>query len=123
MNASTREAKWAKSPNFADRPDRVEAIAAQTAIDKINYLDSGLHEVTCRECGTCVLVRKNSYRHTSVQWRDDPSAVCPVLRADAAGMGTSITPREGCPNLRDSIEQAVIDGSVPVPGNASDEQH
>ncbi len=102
-------------PGFRRSPRPVEAIAAQTAIDKINYLDSGLNEVACRECGTCVLVRKNSYRHTSVQWQDDPAAVCPVFRADAAAAGTSITPREGCPNLRASIEQAVIDGTVPVP--------
>ncbi|MEE2032604.1 hypothetical protein [Rhodococcus chondri] len=115
MGASTRASRWAKSPDFAGRPDRVEAIAAQTAIDKINYLDSGQHEVTCRECGTCVLVRKNSYKHTSVQWQDDPDTVCPTFRDTGIAAGTSITPREGCPQLQASIEQAVLDGRITVP--------
>ncbi|MCK8674751.1 hypothetical protein ACWDUD_12930 [Rhodococcus sp. NPDC003382] len=111
MSASTRKSKWAKSPSFADQPDRVEAIAAQTAIDKINYLDSGMSEIECRSCGTCVLVRKNSFRQTSIQWQSDPKETCPVFRdADRAG-----GPREGCPNLRASIEQAVLDGSLTVP--------
>lgn len=72
----------AKSPSFADQPDRVEAIAAQTAIDKINYLDSGLSEVECHNCGTCVLVRKNSFRQTSVQWQSDPNVTCPPVFRD-----------------------------------------
>lgn len=115
MSSSTRQRRWAKSPDFADRPDRVEAIATQTAIDKINYLESGQHEVKCRECGTCVLVRKNSYKHTSVQWQDDPDAVCPTFRDSGVAPGTSISPREGCPQLRASIERAVLDGAISVP--------
>ncbi|MFZ2526689.1 MAG: hypothetical protein WAX14_03390 [Rhodococcus sp. (in: high G+C Gram-positive bacteria)] len=111
MSASTRPSTWAKSPSFADQPDRVEAIATQTAIDKINYLDSGLSEVACHSCGTCVLVRKNSFRQTSVQWQSDPNVTCPVFR----DTDRSDTPREGCPNLRASIAQAVVDGSLPVP--------
>jgi len=115
MNASARQGRWAKSPNFAEWPGRAEAIAAQTAIDKINYLESGQHEVRCRECGTCVLVRKHSLSHTSVQWQDDPDDVCPTFRENAATRGSSITPREGCPRLQASIDQAVLDGSLPVP--------
>lgn len=119
MSTSTRQSRWAKSPDFAGRPDRVEAIATQTAIDKINYLDSHQHKVTCDECGTCVLVRKNSFKHTSVQWQRDPAEVCPVLRDTAAPVGTAISPREGCPNLRASIERAVLDGTIPVPDSNS----
>ena len=87
MSASTRPSTWAKSPSFADQPDRVEAIATQTAIDKINYLDSGLSEVACHSCGTCVLVRKNSFRQTSVQWQSDPNVTCPVFRDTDAPRG------------------------------------
>ena len=115
MSASIRQSRWAKSPDFAEWPGRAEAIAAQTAIDKINYLDSGQHEVKCRECGTCVLVRKNSLAHTSVQWQDDPDTVCPTFRETAAARGSSVVPREGCPALRTSIDRAVLDGTLPLP--------
>ncbi|UYP19424.1 hypothetical protein OED52_02285 [Rhodococcus sp. Z13] len=115
MSASTRQSRWAKSPDFSEWPGRAEAVATQTAIDKINYLESGQHEVQCRECGTCVLVRKNSLAHTSVQWQDDPDEVCPVFRDTAEERGRSITPRRECPRLRASIRQAVLDGVLPVP--------
>ncbi|AWG97660.1 hypothetical protein [Rhodococcus ruber] len=111
MDSSTRARSWAKAPDFAGQPARVEAVRAQTAIDKINYLDSGLHEVQCRECGTCVLVRKNSFDHTSVQWREDPAAVCPNFR----GSEVPGALRDGCPQLRASIEQAVLDGRITIP--------
>lgn len=114
MGASTRQSTWAKSPDFAGWPGRAEAIATQTAIDKINYLDSDQHEIRCRECGTCVLVRKNSLAHTSVQWQDDPDTVCPTFRSSGTAPGTSITPREGCPELKASIDAAVLDGSLPI---------
>ncbi|MEU5844131.1 hypothetical protein [Rhodococcus sp. NPDC047139] len=114
MSASTRRSRWAKSPDFAEWPGRAEAIAAQTAIDKINYLDSGQHEIRCRECGTCVLVRKSSLSHTSVQWQDDPDIVCPTFRETAAVRGSSVLPRRGCPELGASIDQAVLDGALPV---------
>lgn len=119
MSTSARDVRWAKSPDYADLPGRVEAIAAQTAIDKINYLDSDQHEVRCRACGTCVLVRKNSYKHTSLQWQEDPDAVCPTFRDQAAAVGRSISPREGCPNLRESITEAVLEGAIPVPEDAA----
>lgn len=117
MSASIRQDRWAKSPDFAEWPGRAEAIATQTAIDKINYLDTGQYEVRCHECGTCVLVRKNSHAHTSVQWQDDPDSVCPTFRASGAAVGTSITPREGCPKLKASIDAAVLDGTLPVRDN------
>ena len=111
MDPSTRARSWAKAPDFAGQPALVEAVRAQTAIDKINYLDSGLHEVQCRECGTCVLVRKNSFDHTTVQWREDPAAVCPNFR----GSEVPGALRDGCPQLRASIEQAVLDGRITIP--------
>ncbi|WP_016933448.1 hypothetical protein [Rhodococcus sp. R1101] len=115
MSASARQSRWAKSPDFSEWPGRAEAVAAQTAIDKINYLESGQHEVRCRECGTCVLVRKSSLSHTSVQWQEDPDTVCPTFRGNTSTRGSSITPREGCPQLGASIDRAVLDGTLPVP--------
>lgn len=67
-------------------------------------------EVVCEQCGTCVLVKKNSLAHTAVQWTsstencrglvpgaDDPSGVAPT-----------------CLYLRSSIDEAVRAGTVEV---------
>ncbi|RVW00608.1 hypothetical protein [Rhodococcus xishaensis] len=106
----TMTSTWAKAPSYADSPARVEAVRAQTAADEHNYLDAGLQEVQCRSCGTCVLVRKNSYRHTSIQWQADPAEVCPEF-ADSGGRTGS---RQTCPRLLDSIEHAVLEGIIEV---------
>ncbi|NLE80534.1 MAG: hypothetical protein GX610_13290 [Rhodococcus sp.] len=115
MSASTesRNSKWAKAPDFSSQPARVEAITAQTVADKENYLDSGLHEVECRTCGTCVLVRKNSMKHTSVQWMSDPAQTCPTFKQGVAE-GRSTSQQDGCPRLQDSINHAVMEGFIEV---------
>ena len=64
IGTDARWARWAKAPDFAGQTERLEAIAAQTIEDKHEYLDSGLQEVDCKACGACVLVRKNTYKHT-----------------------------------------------------------
>lgn len=97
--------RWAKAPDFAHNPSRVEEIRAQTVLDKENYLDSRLAPVECRTCGTCVLVRKNSVKHTSVQWTSRPSETCPVFEES----GNSAT-QDSCPRMQDSIEHAVMEG-------------
>ncbi|RVW06604.1 hypothetical protein [Rhodococcus spongiicola] len=106
----TMTSTWAKAPSYADSPDRVEAVRAQTVADQHNYLDAGLQEVQCRSCGTCVLVRKNSYRHTSIQWQANPEDVCPEF----AGSGGRTGSRQTCPRLLDSIEHAVLEGIIEV---------
>jgi Fe-S cluster biogenesis protein NfuA len=70
------------------------------------YLTEGLRPHVCDGCGTTVLVKKNSLQHTSVQWQGATSA-CPCLGPTVAG----------CPLLRDSIDQAVRDGSIEVPAD------
>lgn len=107
------ESTWAKAPDFAGQPARVEAIAAQTEVDKHNYLDSGLRSVECRTCGTCVLVRKNSMKHTSIQWTSDPATSCPTFKDWAAG-GNDPALQDGCPKLQNSIEHAVLEGLLDV---------
>ncbi|NIL76120.1 hypothetical protein [Rhodococcus sp. B10] len=99
---------WAKAPDFADDPSRVEEIHAQTIRDKENYLDSRLAPVECRTCGTCVLVRKNSAKQTSVQWTSRPSETCPVFRE----AGDSAT-QDSCPRMQESIDAAVLVGRIP----------
>ncbi|MFD4293486.1 hypothetical protein ACFWPA_12485 [Rhodococcus sp. NPDC058505] len=101
---------WSKAPDFADNPARVEAIRAQTAVDLHTYLEDGLQEVECRSCHTCVLVRKNSFNHTSIQWQSDPATVCPEF----AGAGGSTGSRQTCPRLVASINHAVLEGIVEV---------
>ncbi|SDH30727.1 hypothetical protein SAMN05444695_101814 [Rhodococcus triatomae] len=101
---------WSKAPDFADSPDRVEAVRAQTVADKHTYLEEGLQDVQCRACGTCVLVRKNSFRHTSIQWQGDPQQMCPEF-TDAGGRAGS---RQTCPRLLNSINHAVMEGIIEV---------
>ncbi|SNS69537.1 hypothetical protein [Rhodococcoides kyotonense] len=103
---------WAKAPDFVNDPARVQEIRAQTVRDRERYLDAGLSPVECRACGTCVLVRKNSFKQTSVQWTSPPSETCPVFR-DAGDSAT----RDSCPRMQDSIDHAVLEGLVHVHGN------
>ncbi|MDJ0393372.1 hypothetical protein QMK17_08500 [Rhodococcus sp. G-MC3] len=102
--------KWAKAPDFADDPNRAANVHAQTVRDKENYLDSRLAPVECRACGTCVLVRKNSVKQTSVQWTSKPANTCPVFR-DAENSATV----DSCQRLQDSIDHAVMEGILSVP--------
>ena len=62
--------------------------------------------VTCSRCGTTVEVSKASAAQTSIQWYGDSSS-CP-LRADLAVGDT-------CPDLSDSIRDAVLEGRIEVP--------
>ncbi|NKS72846.1 hypothetical protein GS966_23740 [Rhodococcus hoagii] len=102
---------WAKAPSYADSPARVEAVRAQTAVDQHNYLEQGLQEVQCRACGTCVLVQKNSFKHTSIQWQGNPAEVCPEFTAAGGRAGS----RQTCPRLLSSIQHAVMEGILEVP--------
>lgn len=105
----TMTSTWSKAPDFADSPARVEAVRAQTAADLRNYLEDGMQEVQCRACGTCVLVRKNSFKHTSIQWQADPAEVCPEFRGGDR-RGSRVT----CPRLMASVNHAVMEGIVEV---------
>ena len=73
----------------------------------------GLHEVTCRRCATTVLVRKSSRAQTSIQWRGDSAASCSELAEHrAAGVHPALVP--ACASLRQTIDDAVREGLVPV---------
>ncbi|GAA4474617.1 hypothetical protein GCM10023094_10540 [Rhodococcus olei] len=74
-----------------------------------------MEPVDCARCGAGVLVEKNSWEHTSVQWDTArPDTVCAEYRDDP-----SLTLRGArvgrCSALRDSIAAAAVDGRVPVP--------
>ena len=86
----------------------------ETAADKRLYVEVGMVPVACRHCGTEVLVKKNSTKHTSVQWHSDPVASCPEF-ADAVGSGILSAQYLGCPRLKASIADAVAAGELVVP--------
>ncbi len=78
------------------------------------FLTAGLRPLNCRSCGTCVLVKKNSMQHTSIQWTSDASRSCPVFAGHkASGARTALL--DTCAELGDSIDAAVRDGLLEVP--------
>lgn len=73
-----------------------------------------MQHVDCARCGVRVLVEKNSWQHTSVQWSTDrPETLCDEYRDDP-----SLTLRGArvgrCSALRESIVAAAVDGRIPV---------
>lgn len=86
--------------------------ALETEADKRLYVEIGLVPVTCQACGVEVAVKKNSRKHTSVQWTAEAMAGCQEFAAgDPAGTALAL----GCGRLKSSIEAAVRDGVVVVP--------
>lgn len=91
----------------------VEARRRETAADIRLYVEIGLAPVRCLTCGVEALVKKNSRKHTSVQWPAAGAATCPeISAARAADPGALVL---GCSRLRASIEDAVRSGDVVVP--------
>jgi hypothetical protein len=85
----------------------------ETAADKRLYVEIGFAPVTCASCGVEALVKKNSRKHTSVQWPTDGVASCPEIgEARAADPNALVL---GCSRLRASIEDAVRDGRIVIP--------
>jgi hypothetical protein len=64
-----------------------------------------MNPVTCATCGTTVLVSKSSAEQTSIQWEVD-SSVCPRRASLQVG--------DTCPDLSDSIREAVFAGTLEV---------
>jgi DNA-directed RNA polymerase subunit RPC12/RpoP len=97
--------RWARGADSQSR---------QTSDDKRRYLEDGLEPVSCSRCATRVLVKKNSPRHTSVQWTSDAAASCPEIGAQvsAGGRGGQIL---GCSMLKQSIEEAIAAGALTIP--------
>jgi hypothetical protein len=94
---------WAKAPVAPDA-------AEKTAADRRSFLADGLRPVECTACGTCVLVKKNSKHHTSIQWQTSTDS-CPEFAAQ--GRPTALL--DTCSKLRASIESLVTEGLFEVP--------
>jgi hypothetical protein len=76
----------------------------------IRLADSPLVPVACGRCGAQVHARKSSWQQTTVQWDAAALAAC-VERAEA---DRSTGPFLGCAQLRDSVDDAVRRGALPV---------
>jgi hypothetical protein len=102
-----------------DAPARRWADAArtererETAADIRLYVEIGLTPVTCHNCGAEALVKKNSRKHTSVQWTGAAVAQCPEITAVRAADPAALV--LGCSQMRASIEDAVVAGDLLVP--------
>lgn len=77
------------------------------------FLTGGLRPHTCSACGTGVLVKKNSRRHTSIQWTTDAATSCPVF-AERVAAGANTALLDTCERLRESIAKATVDGDFGV---------
>jgi hypothetical protein len=85
----------------------------ETAEDRRFYVEIGFVPVACQTCGVEALVKKNSHKHTSVQWTADGVASCPEIAAARAADPKAFV--LGCPRMSDSIEEAARNGTVVVP--------
>jgi hypothetical protein len=91
----------------------VEQRRRETAADKRLYVEIGFSPVVCATCGLEALVKKNSRKHTSVQWPAAGAATCPEIAAARAAEPTALV--LGCSRLKASIEDAVRAGAVVIP--------
>jgi hypothetical protein len=69
--------------------------------------------LTCRGCGTEVLVEKHSWHHTNIQWQAPSATVCPELRAQVE-RGEPPSRALGCERLRASVRDAALAGELEV---------
>lgn len=84
-----------------------------TTAERAEFLSGGLRPHECASCGTRVLVKKNSWKHTSIQWTTDAAASCPVFAGQvAAGGGTALL--DTCEKLTSSIAESVRKGEFGV---------
>ena len=84
-----------------------------TLADRREFLAGGLAPHDCDSCGARVLVKKNSPKHTSIQWSTDAVSSCPVFAEQAATNGSTAL-LETCPRLAESIRRAVARGELEV---------
>ncbi|MCA1005290.1 hypothetical protein LCL87_06155 [Rhodococcus hoagii] len=66
--------------------------------------------VECDRCGCRVLVAKNSWQHTSVQWTAEARAACQALD----GAADPVSRARSCPAMQESIARAAVEGRIGV---------
>jgi hypothetical protein len=80
---------------------------------RLDERDGAMAEVACHRCATTVYVRKSGVAQTSIQWRGDAAATCTEL-AERRAAGVHPAQVASCEALRNSIDEAVRAGTVPV---------
>ena len=92
-------------------PARAARLHGYTDLDRETYTEAGFQPVECRACGTSVSVRKNSPKHTSIQWSGGSDRRCPVLSEWRAG-GERPEGEDTCPRMLASIRYAYAEGLI-----------
>lgn len=92
-------------------PARAARLHGDTDLDRETYTRADFHPVECRACGTCVSVRKNSEKHTSIQWTASSDRACPVL-AEWRDGGERPPGEDTCPRMLASIRYAYAEGLI-----------
>ena len=94
-------------------PARAARLRTYTALDRETYTRAGFQPVECRSCGTSVSVRKNSEKHTSIQWTDGSDRNCPVL-SEWREEGSLPDGEDTCPRMLASIRYAYAEGLLTI---------
>ena len=84
--------------------------SADTVEDQRRYTSARLVEVSCLDCLAAVGVKKNSERHTSIQWTAGARDHCPELSRRTGVRDT----HPACPQMLASIEAAAREGRIPI---------
>ena len=92
-------------------PARAARLHSYTDLDRETYTRAGFQPVECRACGAGAQVRKNSEKHTSIQWTDSSDRACPVLTEWRAG-GERPEGEDTCPKMLASIRYAYAEGLI-----------
>ncbi len=103
---SRRAPTWDESD-----PARAARLHADTDLDRETYTRVGYQPVDCTHCGIRVHVRKNSEKHTSIQWTGGSDDSCPVLMEWRAG-GEKPEGEDTCPRMLSSIRYAYAEGLI-----------
>jgi hypothetical protein len=77
--------------------------------ERAEFLAGGFQPHDCASCGNRVLAKKNSKKHTSIQWITDAARGCPVFAERAAG-GARTALLDTCDRLSASIAEAAKKG-------------
>lgn len=86
---------------------------SETLAERTEFLAGGFLPHDCSSCGNRVLAKKNSKKHTSIQWITDAARTCPVF-AERAASGTHTALLDSCDRLSTSIAEAARKGEFGV---------
>ena len=108
-----------RAPTFDDDPKRRAKLEADTEKDRDTYTRAGYQPVECRYCHAQVSVRKNSEKHTSVQWPAEAVSTCPMRERWSEEKDAT------CPRMRQSIKHAYAEGIIALSSGVDpeDDEH